>query len=55
VNPDSVAGVIYYAIIGGGSENPIRLIFHNTRSSRKDMKQKTVDIVLATLQTMLLV
>lgn len=52
-NPDSVAGVIYYEINYSEEENPIKLVYYNTNMSRKDMKQKTVDIVLATLQTML--
>jgi PncC family amidohydrolase len=52
-NHDSVAGTVYYAIIGAGSENPIKLVFHSTNASRKEMKRKTVDVVFATLQTML--
>lgn len=53
LNPDSIAGVIYYEIYHSHDENPIKLVFHTMQTSRKDMKQKTVDIVLATLQTML--
>jgi PncC family amidohydrolase len=52
-NPDSVAGVIYYEILKNRDENPIKLVFPNVNTSRKNIKQKTVDIVLATLQTML--
>lgn len=53
-NPDSVAGVIYYEIYDSREHNPIKLVFRDTNESRKNMKQKTVDIVLATLQTMIL-
>lgn len=52
-NSDSMAGVIYYEIYHSHEENPIKLVFRDTNKSRKDMKQKTVDIVLATLETML--
>lgn len=52
-NPDSVAGVIFYEINYSQEENPIKLVYTKPNMSRKDMKQKTVDIVLATLNAML--
>ena len=52
-NSDSVAGVIYYEIYDYHKSNPIKLVFFHTNQSRKEMKQKTVDIVLSTLEAML--
>ena len=52
-NTDSVAGEIYYQILHKGDEKPAKLVYHNLEMSRKEMKQKTTDIILATLQTML--
>lgn len=52
-NKDSIAGVIHYQILWNGSEHPIKLVYHNVDWKRKEMKQKTVDIVLATLKTIL--
>lgn len=51
-NTDSIAGVIYYNIIFHGTEQPIQLVYA-TNLPRKEMKQKTVDIVLATLESTL--
>lgn len=53
-NTDSVAGEVYYQILHWGNEEPVKLVYGNTNMSRKEMKQKTVNIVLATLRTMLL-
>ena len=50
-NPDSVAGVIYYTINSWDAESSVKLVYNTTHMTRKDIKQKTVDIVLATLQT----
>jgi PncC family amidohydrolase len=52
-NHDSVAGEIYYQILRWGTEEPLKLVWKDVKVSRKDIKQKTVDIVLATLMTML--
>lgn len=52
-NKDSVSGVIYYQIDMNGKDTPITLKYHNLAISRKDLKQKTVDIVLATIYTKL--
>ena len=57
VNKDSIAGVVYYTICQNASNavnfNTIKLIYNNLNASRKEMKQKTVDIVLATLCSMI--
>lgn len=52
-NTDSVAGVVYYQILLNNIGTPVKLIWNNLELSRKEMKQKTVDIVLATLNAML--
>jgi PncC family amidohydrolase len=52
-NEDSVAGMIFYEILYRGNELPIKLVYHNLDLSRKEIKQRTVDIVLATLSAML--
>ena len=52
-NKDSVAGVVYYQILWHDYEHPIKLVYHDVIWVRKEMKQKTVDIVFATLKTRL--
>lgn len=52
-NQDSVAGEIYFNIVYKEYENPIKLVYNHTCTPRKVMKQKTANIVLATLQTIL--
>lgn len=52
-NPDSVAGEVYYQILHRWNEEPVKLVWKDVKASRKDMKQKTVNVVLATLMTML--
>lgn len=50
-NKDSIAGVVYFHILWRSFDKPIKLIYNNLDISRKDMKQKTVDIVLGVLNT----
>ena len=52
-NADSVAGVIYYHILCGDTVTPVKLTYHQLDISRKEIKQKTVDIVLGTLYAIL--
>ncbi|WP_286077477.1 nicotinamide-nucleotide amidohydrolase family protein [Thomasclavelia cocleata] len=52
-NKDSISGVIYYQIDMNGKDTPITLKYRNISLDRKELKQKTVDIVLATLYTKL--
>lgn len=52
-NSDSVAGEVYFQILHWGTEDPVKLVWKNVKVSRKNMKQKTVDVVLATLMAML--
>lgn len=50
-NADSKTGDIHFHITK--ADSPLHLIFSNLNVSRKVMKQKTVDIVLATIEAML--
>ena len=52
-NKDSIAGIVYFQILSNISKTPIKLIYNNLNISRKEMKQKTVDIVLAILSVMI--
>lgn len=52
-NSDSVAGEVYYQILNHEFKSSIKLVYHNLTVSRKEMKQKTADIVLATLMSAL--
>ena len=53
-NPDSVAGEIYFHILHDGNENPIKLVYPKLDDPRKKMKQRTVDIVIRVLHTILM-
>lgn len=53
-NEDSIAGEVHYRILSKGDQSPIKLVYKNMSLSRKAMKQRTTDIVLATLQAILM-
>jgi PncC family amidohydrolase len=48
-NKDSIAGSIDFMILSKISKTPIKLLYNNIDISRKEIKQKTVDIVLSVL------
>ncbi len=45
-NADSVAGEIYFQINQTGNELPFKITYHHLNISRKDIKQKTVNIII---------
>ncbi len=45
-NKDSIAGEIYFQINQTGKELPYKITYHNLNLSRKDIKQKTVNIII---------
>lgn len=53
-NPDSVAGEVYFSIKSDYADlSRAKLVYHNLDLSRKDIKKKTVDIVIKALTALL--
>ena len=53
VNKDSVSGKVFFQICQDSENCPVELIFQNLPETRKEQKQKVVDIVLSVLYAIL--